>query len=782
MTRAGRALRAAFIVISITLVILGIVTAVRILTPSESGAGVPVGLSVLWAVLGSLWAASGIASNVTSIRALRPPRRSRDHLLPPVLLRDESLVDRIGEMQQLSSSLVANRCVNCHGYRGTGKSHLLGYVADVVNGHREDDRSRPAPSGFNAALYFDLADAVGFDRFVHDACQARFPEAKSWTQFVAAVDTEFGPKRILLMLDNVNLEGLWSAAGKAAYEYLVRRPLDAVVFGSVDPMILHNLEPAFVPVRSFDLEAVRSLVRARQPDLTDADVEALHTRTGGLVMYLQLLLARPAMPNRSDEAVDWFLQQSVFSELDGEERVAIAHIAVLAHVRRVITIDELSRHAIASLESTLDRIAARSLITRSPMDAAIRMHDIVRDSVVRRLVQEVGEAANAILKVAVTAGRDLDGAVVALYCDPTATDADVMTLLRSAIGDAASSRNYAMLETISVGCRANAKLLGFLQDRLGGHSLVAYARAAGLAGIGRYAEAEHELLAAGVSPLHGDDALKFEFQFLLADLAHLRNRYDEAFEMFDELHQLAADQSHVQNQAKCQWALGHVLRHQGKDPQRALRHLAAAESLAHDSGDIGTEVLAVTNATGLRVHLEALLPDEADRLKQIEDRVRDHRERPGDLIKVCKARARLAWLAGRRRQAELNIDEALEIALSMNDRLIYNVYFERAEFARLAGEYDRASIDYARVAAFAEGNQDRNLIANCMLGSALCAASTAGRDDVDALRELRGSILEARQTAVEADIHATVREATRIAASIQAVDFDALERTRLIVF
>lgn len=781
MTRPRRTLRAAFVVSSIALVILVIVTAVRILTPSDSGAGVPVGLSVLWAVLGSLWAASGIANNLTSIRASRSPRRSRDRLLPPVLLREESLIDRIGEMQQLSSSLVGSRCVNCHGHRGTGKSHLLGHVADVVNGHREDDRTRPAPSGFDAALYFNLTDAVGFDRFVQDACQERFPEAKSWAQLVTAVDTEFGRKRILLMLDNVNLEGLWSAAGKAAYEYLVRRPSDAVVFGSVDPMILHNLEPAFVPVRSFDVEAVRSLARTRRPDLTDADIEALHTRTGGLAMYLKLLLANEALPGSSDEAIARFLQHHVFSELDSHERAAIAHIAVLAHLRRAIAVEELSRYPIANLDSTLDVVASRSLITRSPMDAAIRMHDIVRDSVVRSLGQQVNEAANAILEVAAAAGRELDGAVVALHCDPAATDVDVMALLRSAIDEAALSRNYALLETISVGCRANAKLLGFLHDRPDGRTLVAFARAAGLAGVGRYAQAEHELLASGVSP-QVDDALRFDFRFLLADLAHLQNRYDEAFEMFNELYQLSADSCQVHNEARCQWALGHVLRHQGKDPQLALHHLTAAESLAHDSGDLGTEVLAATNATGLRVHLEALLPDEADRLKRLEDRVRAHQERPGDLIKVCQARARLAWLAGRRRQAELDIDEALEIALRMNDRLIYNVYFERAEFARLAGEYDRASIDYGRAAAFAEGNQDRNLMANCMLGRALCAASTADREDADALQELRGSVLEARQLAVDADIQATVHEATRIAASIQSADFDMIERTRLIVF
>lgn len=782
MRRPDRVLRAAFAVTSIAVVILGIVTAVRILTPVDSGAGVPVGLSVMWAVLGSLWAASGIANNVTSIRALRPPRRSRNHLLPPALLPDEPLVDRIGEMQQLSLSLVGNRCVNCHGHRGTGKSHLLGYVADVVNGHRKDDTARPAPAGFKAALYFDLADAVGFDRFVRDACQAKFPDATSWAQFVAAVDTEFGHERILLMLDNVNLEGLWSAAGKAAYDYLVRRPSDAVVFGSVDPMILHNLEPAFVPVRSFDLEASGSLARARRPGLTDADVEALHTKTGGLAMYLQLLLVNEAQPNRSEEAIDWFLQHQVLKRLDRHEQAAIAHIAVLAHVRRVITVDELSHHPIANLESTLDGIASRSLITRSPTDAAIRMHDIVRDCVVRRLEPQVSEAANAILERAVAAGRELEGAVVALHSDPTATRVDVMTLLRSAIDDAASSRNHALLETMAVGCRTNAKLRSFLNDRRDGRTLVAYARAAGLAGIGRYVQAERELLAAGVSPPHDDDALNFEFRFLLADLAHLQNRYDEAFEMFDELHQLAADRSQVQNQARCQWGLGHVLRHQGKDPQRSLRHLAVAESLAHESGDIGTEVLAATNAAGLRVHLKALLPDEAARLKRLEDRVRKHPERSGDLLKVCKARARLAWLEGRRRQAELDIDEALEIALRMNDRLVYNVYFERAEFARLAGEHDRATIDYKRAAVFAEENQDRNLIANCILGEALCAASTVGSDDPDALRELRGSVLEARQMAMDADIQATVQDATRIAASLQAVDFDVIERTRLIVF
>jgi tetratricopeptide (TPR) repeat protein len=138
------------------------------------------------------------------------------------------------------------------------------------------------------------------------------------------------------------------------------------------------------------------------------------------------------------------------------------------------------------------------------------------------------------------------------------------------------------------------------------------------------------------------------------------------------------------------------------------------------------------------------------------------------LLEVWKTQAQLAWWRGARGKASDIVDAAIERALKINDRLLYNLYFERAEFRRLSGEPRAALEDYRSVLEFATGNRDRNIIANALLGVVL-AEMTGGwwrhhssRDDA------RASLLRARQVALDADIQITVQIAERVTAMLDA--------------
>lgn len=779
-----RVWRAAFIAATVGVATLAVTTAVYIITPSEAGEGVPVKLSVAWALLGVIWAATGAANNITELRKRRPRNNARELLLRRVIRHDDSFVDRVEELRDMSTALVNARCINCHGYRGTGKSHLLGYLADVINEHRPQEAAHPVPVGFDAAIYFDMADAAGFDQFVQDHCTAAFTQATSWLQFVSLVDDEFGNERVLLVLDNVNLKGLWPSVGRAAYTFLTQRQSDAVVLGSVDPMQLYNLAPTHIPVDPFGHEAVRALVETSRSHVTQGEVDSLYDETGGLAVFLHLILANQPVPHRNEEALEHFLTDQVFPELSPDAVRLLAAIAVLAHIRRIIMVQDLRVYPVGHFRSALNELTVRSLVTAPVVEASggIRMHDTVRDAAIGALSNQVRDAAQIAVDEFASCDRVNDAAIVSLHCDPDTTELDISLILRTAIDAAVSSRNYALLHTVANGYATNDALMRYMRRDPRGRELMAYAQAAALTGEGRYQAAEAVLLEVGMPSPGWDDTFLFNFRYLLADLTHLQNRYDEAFEMFHDLYLQAAAGERLHDEAKCQWALGHVLRHQCDMPTVALEHFDAATLLARQCGDLGSEVLAVTNAVGLRVYLNDLLPDERGRLHSLERRVTSEPDRASDQVKVWKALSRIEWLDGRQQEARRYLDLSLERALELNDRGVYNIYFEQAEYDRISSQLALAKTGYKRVLTFGEQNYDRNLIANSQLGIVLCEALSCHLDDVSARHRLRADVFRARQIAMDANTSGTVHEANRIARAIETKDARELQSVRLIVF
>jgi tetratricopeptide (TPR) repeat protein len=760
-----------------------------LLLSGSSGTGVPKWLTVLGALLASVVALTGIAGSFSSMRAqwLGSPRNRE--LLAPVLVGSDAFVDRVGELEQISSALVSSRCISCHGQRGTGKSHLLGYIADVVNGNRQSEPGHRMPSGFAASFYFDLADAAGFEQFVTQACRSTFPEASSWTQFVNQVDRRFRRGRVVLILDNVNLGSLWTAVGKAVYEYLARRPADAALIGSIDPVIFHNLVPEYVPVRSFDIDAVRSLTRLSRPDLDQDAIVELYQRSGGLPMYLRLLLANSDDPGSDEhvEALAAFLEHTILPNLESQVRHLVATVGVLGHVSRTVSLSRLRRLPLVDLERNLARAESRSLITVNAAGPVpfVRIHDLVRDTILRLLPDETNAAVADLVTFFDGEGMDIEASIVSLFGDPHRLDVDVEELLERVVDHAVALRNYPFLETVWRGCASNERLLRYIHETGSRQALIAYAKASFLAGAGRYADAETELLtvsSVATSGAHLTAARAFDLRFLLADVTHLQNRYDEALDLFHELLRESRDRGDTRRQAKCEWAIGHSLRHQGHDLDEALCVLRSASEQAQSTGDLAVEVLATADASAIEVYFDTVDEGLADRLLSLEGRVIAAGDRPADLVKLWKERARVEWARGFLRAAADLLETAIEEALRLNDRLLYNLYFERAEFARLAGDLERARLDYGRVATFSEGNRDRNMIANSLLGLALCDVVSQVATTVDGRASIRAKALQARQIAATADIQATAAFAEELVVAMDRRKETEVATHRLIVF
>jgi len=305
--------------------------------------------------------------------------------------------------------------------------------------------------------------------------------------------------------------------------------------------------------------------------------------------------------------------------------------------------------------------------------------------------------------------------------------------------------------------------------------LFCFARASSLAGLGHYAEAEEELLSSGVVRTrwrHDTQAseLQAELRFQQADVAHLLNRYDEAAAMFEELTNWATAQERPQLEARCVWGHGHVLRHQGRDLDQSLELLERAAKLADGAGELFTKAYAICNANGVRILTDTVPDDQEARLAAIEQEIAAGTAQSSYLLEVWKTQAQLAWWRGDAAKALEIVEASIGRALETNDRLLYNLYFERAEFRRSAGELDTALEDYLRVLAFGEGNHDRNLVTNARLGVVLTEIVAKRWLHHVTVEDARTSVLRAREIALAADIQITAQTAETVASMLDQAE------------
>jgi tetratricopeptide (TPR) repeat protein len=682
----------------------------------------------------------------------------------------QPMVDRDVEVAELAGRIEQSHVVNCHGDRGAGKSFLLRYLSDVINGHRRPNPEHAWPKGMSAALYFDVADASGFKGVESQVCWEAFGADGTWSQFIAYVQREFGDRQVLLILDNVNSPSLWLPVGRAVSEYLLTREHDCLVLGSIGRLEFDNREVPGVEMEGLDLESFERLAELEDSQLEGKELIDLYEEWDGFPYYAARGARHAALAERTQLA-------------PGTRQLA-AYAALLALLTREIRLSELGRCPVADFNGHLEDAIRQKLVDPTVDGLSLRMHDIARDDTLRLLPDEVRIAAGILFERKRAQGEGSNAAIFAMHADPREIEG-LDEVLESAIRAAVKSRDYAFMESLYEFSRHNERLLEFLARAQDRYDLFAFSRASQLAGLGAYQAAELELAETSIGMLRDRDPeertiLQLEMQYLQADLAHLLNRYDEAALGFEQLANVAAANGHMQLSAKCVGAQAHVLRHQGRELDRAMELYEQAERLGKSSHELTVEVRAITGASGLKVFRGLVPENEEARLDRIECQMATSGTQDGHMLGIWKAQARVDWLRGRQDKAKGRIEDAIRKAEALNDRLLYNLFFERAEFLRLGGDGIGSIEDYGRALSFGTGNGDRNLAANARLGLVLADLSTGRWVHHRSKLEARGVAMDARERALEADIQVTAQIAERIVARLDGGVGEL--PTRLIVF
>lgn len=773
---------AAVLVVCGVVVVYGVVSGAsadevrRILTIAAPCAGLLAGLI-------------GILSKISAPLRWLWERHDRSRLVHPQLIHDDRLVDRTTEISEIATALTDSGVINCWGAKGAGKSFLLKHLSDVVNGYRDENPAHPSVTDVSAALYFDLDEAIGFAGIEGKVCrQVLGKENGTWDEFVLYVEEKFKRQRVLLILDNANTPALWPAVGRAAYSYRKKRPMDFLVFGSVQKMALSNITPKPVTIPGLELPFTRELVANKGGKMSPEEVCRLHDQFNGLPYYTCLFATYGggAPGTCETEELETVLDTDLIPKLGADSRRLLAYGALLAMVSRQISINDLENCPLPNLQAQL-RADEGLLTPLADHGHRFGMHDVLRDSVLRTVDPEVQDAATHLFRIAHFERRVVEAALFAMLADPDAIGGDAFdTVLNEAIRGAVESRDYAILDNLHRRSTQRARVREFIAEDRHRHQLFYWGHATQLAGLGQYEQAEEALLATGVdhrAKAPATDAgseLSPQIRFLLADIAHLQNRYDDAAQMFLELGGWASSVGNdPQLHARCTWGRGHVLRHQGKDLDGALELFEIAAGLGRKAHELFAQSYSITGATGIKVFLGQVPNTEEEDLLEIETQIvaAGHR---GYLLEIWKSQAQVAWQRGDRDRAFDIVGAAIDSALEQNDRLLYNLFFEQGEFLRLSGHPEEGLERYRNVLEFGEGNGDRNLISNAILGTVLADMTMCWRHHGSAERA-RAACLHAHRIASDADIQVTRQIAERIASAVDGQADSALEQ-RLILF
>lgn len=734
----------------------------------------------------------GIAAKVPV--AFRRLSRGQDRtgLVRPKLVQNDRLVDRTREVGELTAFLADSGVINCWGAKGAGKSFLLKHFSDVVNGYRRPNPDHPGAVGVDAAIYFDLAEAVGAAAFEWDLPrQVMEKEEATWDDFVRHVGKKFRRRRVLLIFDNVNTPALWPAVGGAAYSYQVGRPEDVLIFGSVQKIALNNFTPSRLQISGLEPEFTGELIANKGVELSQEKVEGLQRQFNGLPYYTGLFAVYgDGAPGSADSAeLETVLDTDLIPTLGGPTRSLLAYGALLALVSRQISIEDLEQCSLSNLDVQL-RADEGLLTPLADHGGSFGMHDVLRDSVLRMVKPEVGDAAIHLFQVARSQRRYLQAALFAMFTDPDEIGGSAFDeVLGLVIRGAVESRDYAVLENLHDRSRESIRIRRFIAEDRERHELFSWGRASQLAGLGQYAQAEDELLSFGMGDrpqawsAYRRSDLDPQIRFLLADLAHLQNRYDDAAQMFLELGDwaMSAAGRDPSLHARCTWGRAHVLRHQGSDLDSALELFEEAAGLGRRADELFSQSYSITGATAIRVFLQDLDSDEEQRLVDIEADV-IAAGRKGYLLEIWKSQAQVAWLRGDGKRAFELLDAAIGSALEQNDRLLFNLYFEKGEFLRLSGHPEDGLSHYLDVLRFGEGNGDRNLISTALLGIVLAEMTVGSWRYHESQSRAFAACLRAQQLAADADIQITRQIAERIAAAVAGDGGFAVEQQRLIQF
>lgn len=649
----------------------------------------------------------------------------------------QSVIDDIFKMIEARKQVI-----NIYGKKGIGKSSVLKFLSDGINNILSKANSNKRHY-FESHLeiinnlhvdYIELSSQTSLGKALRDYYSIDTNSSRTIVNILNHVDYNC---KLLLILDNFNNESLFEEI-MDFIEIASGMNLDyCIIIGSVKKCPLFKLSQNYhqaLDITPFNEEDIEQYAANNNIDIDKSTIYSIKEMSGGLPIYIKLLLKQTVNYKGRREYADMekyiHLLLLDIRDIDKNKFDLIVYIALLSIIydsNHGVPIEKIRKFVnVLEIDEVLDLIEDNfSLIEHHRSNSSARMHDIIRDSIVKNELSNNTDKVRKIINSFDVREFQKKYFYILLLDKKYENTNEEDTEVIEAIKEAVENEDYFFL--LSLG--GHFLNIHFLEDYdinscKDLYLAIIWGLIEAYIGVGNYPDAMSIIEKCKTIPsIRSNNKSELHLKLLLtfANLKHLMNKYEEAIEDYNViLDAIDKYPNYVKYKAICFWGIAHSQKHIGKNLKMAINNYN--DAIKHGEQNILYKLKSerervISYLAISQINTGKLLLDELNtKLKSLpSDEYMDIR------IGVDRCYVLYEQLADQLNEKSLTILEKARVSYrKIGKRLEYDTLFEIGEYYRKIGNYKEASQKYLAAMELSAKNKDHNLETMCSLAIILC--------------------------------------------------------------
>lgn len=716
---------------------------------------------IVWAFFGSIWAVLGILS---IIKQEEQNKTNEIVNLENLIKEPDDFINRIDDINSILSLISQSIDMSIYGQKGVGKSELLKYIHDIINGSLVVSKLSNATINLlkntpKKSVYIDLVDSSGWDNaFLQLSLYLTGKDTyKDSTQVFSHLNQSWGKIQYVIIIDNVNNIAISQKLITFIDKFKNYRPNDIFIVGSIQKFMnpIHNTYP--LSIKPFNDNHCREFLLSKDLDVSNSDLEYILNKSMGLPLFLNLLSFYDIKVHENSTMNEYFIKD-FFDRLDKDEQELITFLSLCNLYVTTIKVVSLSISKFSNLNSKVNKLNNLSLLINTDINNSneIKVHDLFRDIILeyqKEHIHQISREAGTFFEKINT------NATICFYL--ISSDNTKLSFIKKGLEKQYNSKNHAFF----ISCWENSiKWSNHLSlfnsyEYLKSDILYYYINA--LLATGSYYKAE-ELISntiiyeiQSIRPMDIHNKQEFNYLYSLIDLDHLLNRYTIAKENIHLLYQKSLELKWYDEAGKALWLYAHLLGHIGNNFKKVLIEYDECIRLAQLTNNTLLKLKSENGKIAINYTMGNI---EYTTKEDIINLITIAKELDGNasiLSSLYKNLARYYKLKNDFITAKSYLDTAIEIAQNQGLRTIINRDYDKAELLRFQEQYTDAIKYYNNVLSATEVNGDKNLYTSALLCICICDLYNSTLYYFDSIESIEKAILTIINISEELDMFIT---------------------------
>lgn len=673
----------------------------------------------------------------------KPEERIKHGLQPTIQFNSDVFTDRKSVIDDIFNMIKAGKqVINIYGKKGIGKSSILKFLSDGINNILSKANSNKRHYFDN---YFTIINSL-YVNYIELSAQTSLKNVlsnyysinnSSLEEIINKLKKNKNNRKLLLIFDNVNNESLFEEIMDFIETAFSLNFDCCIIVGSVKKCPLFKLSQNYhqaLDIKPFDEKDIEQYATNNNISTDKLTIYSIKEMSSGLPIYIKLLLKQTVNYKGYREYADMekYIHLLLLEIHDADENkfnliIYIALLSIIYDSNHGVPVEEIRKFVdVPDIDEVLDTIEYNFSIVEYHRDnSSVRMHDIIRDSIVKSELSNSTDKIREIINSFDENEYQKKCFYILLLDKKYKNTKDENTKVIDTIKEAVEKEDYLFL--LSLGDHfMNIHFLGDydINNCKDLYIAVIWGMIEAYIGVGNYPNAMSVMKKCKTMPsIRSDNKSELHLRLLLtfANLKHLMNNYDEAIEDYNViLNAIDKYPNYGMYKAICYWGMAHSQKHIGKNLKIAIRNYD--DAIRH-----GEQNIIYKLKSGRERIISYFAISQVDKGKSLLDELKTDLDTlpQGEYmdirIGVDRCYVLYEQLENRLNERSLTMLERARVSYKkIGKRLEYDTLFEIGEYYRKMGNYKMALQKYLAAMELSAKNKDHNLETMCSLAIVLC--------------------------------------------------------------